>query len=101
MRNRVGKNDEITSTFFLKTEEIQIHPMKFSEIQEELVYSYSYVSESIISLILKTVAKQYNIPVWSHITFNVSKEDGLVGEPDFLIAPKLDYDFAPSYPIFL
>ncbi|WP_417909345.1 hypothetical protein [Candidatus Electronema sp. PJ] len=61
-------------------------------IGDNLKTRRSYVSEnaiceSIISPILNIVAKKNGIPVWSHVRFDVSEEEGLVGIPDFIIAP--------------
>jgi hypothetical protein len=52
----------------------------------------SYVSENaicenIISPILNVICKQNAISLWSHVKFDVSEEEGLIGIPDFLIAP--------------
>ncbi len=50
------------------------------------------ICKKIITPILNVVAEQ-NTPlnVWIEEPFNVDKEKGLVGEPDYLIAPATDY----------
>jgi hypothetical protein len=45
------------------------------------------ICEDIIKPILNLVEKKYPLLyVWSHVSYNVDKEKGLVGEPDYLIA---------------
>ncbi len=40
-----------------------------------------------ISPILNLVANANDLPVWSHMRFDVDEKVGLIGIPDFLIAP--------------
>ncbi|HDN27882.1 MAG TPA: hypothetical protein ENG03_12475 [Thioploca sp.] len=60
---------------------------------EKLNSTISFINEvatceDIIKPILNLVEKKYEaLQVWSHVTYNVDKEKGLVGEPDYLIAP--------------
>ncbi len=50
------------------------------------------ICERIISPILNIVSRHYErLNVWSHVTYNVNEAEGLVGEPDYLIAPKTKY----------
>jgi hypothetical protein len=50
------------------------------------------VCDAIIRPILDIVAENYNfLKVWSHVSYNVDEKKGLVGEPDYLIAPKTKY----------
>ena len=79
-------------TYFLQEKLISIHPEVLKIITDNLAMRRSYVSESsicetIISPILTIVAKQHQLPVWSHVRFDVSESDGLIGIPDYLIAP--------------
>jgi hypothetical protein len=79
-------------TSFLQEKSISIHPEIIKMITDNLATRRNYVSESsicetIISPILTTVAKQHQLPVWSHIRFDVSESEGLCGIPDYLIAP--------------
>ncbi len=67
----------------------------FDFIGDNLRTRRSYVSEnaiceSIIFPILNIVAKNNGLPVWSHVRFDITEEDGLVGVPDFIIAPASD-----------
>lgn len=48
------------------------------------------ICETIISPMLTLVSKAHQLPVWSHVRFDVSEEEGLIGIPDFLIAPASD-----------
>lgn len=41
----------------------------------------------VIAPVLSLVAEENELPVWSHVKFDVSEEEGLTGTPDFLIAP--------------
>lgn len=52
--------------------------------------SENAICESIVALILNIVSKNNDLPVWSHIRFDVSAEEGLSGIPDFIIAPASD-----------
>ena len=79
-------------TAFLQEKPILIHPEILKIITDNLTTRRNYVSESsicetIISPILTIVAKQHELPVWSHIRFDVSESEGLCGIPDYLIAP--------------
>jgi hypothetical protein len=49
------------------------------------------VCDAIIRPIIGIVAENYNLKIWSHVPYNVDEEKGLVGEPDYLIAPKTKY----------
>jgi hypothetical protein len=65
-------------------------------VQENLNDSTNYTTEyaicdALIHPILDIVAKNYTLKVWSHIQYNIDIQKGLVGEPDYLIAPKTKY----------
>jgi len=50
------------------------------------------ICEDIIKPILDLVAEKYNkLFVWSHMPYNVAPEEGLKGEPDYLIASRIKY----------
>ncbi len=51
------------------------------------IYNEFAICENIISPIITTVADYHDLLIWSHPTFDVDKELGLMGSPDFLIAP--------------
>lgn len=68
----------------------------FLMVQENLNDSTNYTTEyaicdALIRPILDIVAKNYTLKVWSHIPYNIDIQKGLVGEPDYLIAPKTKY----------
>ena len=74
-------------------------------IAEKLNSTISFINEvatgeDIIKPILNLVDKKYEaLHVWSHLTYNVDKEKGLVGEPDYLIAPMTDQALMSIPPI--
>ena len=83
------------STFFNK-KELTIPDFLFSMVKKNLKDKISYVSEyaiceRLIRPILDIVAENYLLKVWSHIPYNVDKEKGLIGEPDYLIATRTKY----------
>ena len=50
------------------------------------------ICEDIIKPILNLIEINYeSIHIWTHVTYNVDKDKGLVGEPDYLIAPRTKY----------
>jgi len=86
---------KLIETSFLQEIPIKIPNSLFEFIDDNLRIKRSYVSEnaiceSIISPILNILGKHNKISVWSHVRFDVSEEEGLVGIPDFLIAPTSD-----------
>ena len=82
---------------FIGQKEIQVPEYHFSMIAENISDSLSFVNETticerIISPVLHIVAKNYDkLKVWSHVAYNVDETKGLVGEPDYLIAPRTKY----------
>lgn len=82
-----------TESFIARTE-IAIPEYIFSRIQEKLKEDAYFINEfaiceHIISHILDEIAGQYqHLLVWSRPPFHVDKEQDLVGEPNYLIAPK-------------
>ncbi len=74
---------------FIGEKELRVTQALFDEIDDNLLSKWSYVSEdarceSIISPILRIVAKKNGLILWSHLTLNVT--DVLKGQPDYLIA---------------
>jgi len=77
---------------FVKEKQIDVDESLFRFIDDNVRTRRSYVSENaicenIISPMLNVVVKHNNLPLWSHVRFDVSEEEGLVGVPDFIIAP--------------
>lgn len=84
-------------TAFTQQKEFDVQEAVFSLITENINDSISFINEvticeRIISPILNIVSKNYErLDVWSHVPYNVDEENGLVGEPDYLIAPRTKY----------
>jgi hypothetical protein len=50
------------------------------------------ICERIIRPTLDLVEVKYELlHIWSHVPYNIDKKKGLVGEPDYLIAPRTQY----------
>ncbi|MBE9563562.1 MAG: hypothetical protein IMF12_11945 [Proteobacteria bacterium] len=83
---------QLQEQIFMQQKVISISEEMLNLIQNNLQLRRNYVSESaicetMISPILNLVANANDLPVWSHMRFDVDEKDGLVGIPDFLIAP--------------
>ncbi len=84
-------------TAFTRQKEINVLEVLFSIITENINDSISFINETaicerIISPILNTVSRNYErLNVWSHVSYNIDEKKGLVGEPDYLIAPRTKY----------
>jgi hypothetical protein len=83
-------------TAFLNEIELEILDVFFSMITKNLQDETNYINEfaiceTIIRPILGIVAENYNLKVWSHMPYNIDEKKGLIGEPDYLIAPKTKY----------
>ena len=84
-------------TAFINQKEIHIVEPLFSIMTESLNDDISFVNEvticeRIISPILNIVSRNYErLNVWSHVSYNIDEKKGLVGEPDYLIAPRTKY----------
>lgn len=82
---------------FIGQKEIRVPECLFSMIAENISDSLSFVNEiticeRIISPVLHIVAKNYDkLKVWLHVAYNVDETKGLIGEPDYLIAPRTKY----------
>jgi hypothetical protein len=85
---------EVRTEQFIGRKDIQIAEKIFSRLKVRLTDDAYFINdfaicEHIISLMLDEVAENYPpLLVWSRAPFNVDKELDLVGEPDYLIAPK-------------
>ncbi len=80
---------------FIKEEKIHLDKSLFDFVNDNLKSRRNYISEnaiceSIISPILNIIAKHNDLPIWSHVKFDISEEEGLIGVPDFIIAPASD-----------
>ena len=83
-------------TTFIGEQEIEVLDVFLSMLTKNLKEGINYINEfavcdAIIRPILGIVAENYNLKIWSHTPYNVDEEKGLVGEPDYLIAPKTKY----------
>ncbi|MGR0482447.1 MAG: hypothetical protein ACTFAL_13875 [Candidatus Electronema sp. V4] len=82
---------------FIGQKKIEVPECLFSMIAENISDSLTFVNETticerIISPVLHIVVKQHDqLKVWSHIAYNIDESKGLVGEPDYLIAPRTKY----------
>lgn len=88
-------NIKLVETSFLQEKSVEIKKDIFDFIDENLKLRRNYVSEnavceSIIAPILSVIAKHNQLPLWSHVRFDVSEKEGLVGIPDFIVAPASD-----------
>lgn len=76
---------------------VEVPDSDFKRIKNKLADDLNFINETticerIISPILELVANSYErLKIWSHVPYNVDKEKGLVGEPDYLIAPRTKY----------
>jgi len=88
---------EVKSAPFFDSRTLEIDNYPFLKIEKNIHDDMSYVNEiticeDIIKPILNLVAEKYtNLFVWSHISYLVEPDEGLTGEPDYLIAPKIKY----------
>ncbi|MCB1192515.1 MAG: hypothetical protein H7A23_01365 [Leptospiraceae bacterium] len=85
-------NIESSREKFVSENSTQINEGILEFLQNRLSSQTSYVSENsisemIIAPILVVISEKHNLPIWSHVRFDVSEEDGLIGVPDFLLAP--------------
>jgi len=82
---------------FINRLDIEISEVYFSDMKVRLSDSMNFINEAticerIIRPILDLVEVKYELlRIWSHVSYNVDTEKGLVGEPDYLIAPRTQY----------
>jgi len=100
-----GSVEQVASIFdikvkdgsIIKSKSIEVSELLLKHIEKRLCDSLSFRNEAticnkIITPILNIVAENNQpLNVWIQEPFNVDKEKGLVGEPDYLIAPVTDY----------
>ncbi|NJO15106.1 MAG: hypothetical protein HC877_04975 [Thioploca sp.] len=77
---------------FVEEQEIIIAPALVDFIKNNLKLRRNYVSENaicemMIAPILGIISYHHDLPLWSHVRFDISAEEGLIGVPDFLVAP--------------
>uniref|UniRef100_UPI0040576FEA hypothetical protein n=1 Tax=Candidatus Electrothrix sp. TaxID=2170559 RepID=UPI0040576FEA len=96
----VARKFDITvsgSVSFVERSVIAIPAYDFSRIEKKLIDELNFINEvticeRIISPILELVSEQYPLlKIWSHVPYNVDQAKGLVGEPDYLVAPRTKY----------
>ncbi|MCI5219603.1 MAG: hypothetical protein D3914_10560 [Candidatus Electrothrix sp. LOE2] len=96
---------EVRTESFIETKKIQVAEYIFARIEEKLREDAYFINEfaiceHIISQILDAVAEKYKqLLVWSHVPFHVDQEQSLVGEPDYLIAPKTKHGIMALPPL--
>jgi hypothetical protein len=88
---------KVKDASIINSKSIEISELFLNNIKKKLLDSLSFRNEAticnkIITPILNIVAENNKpLNVWIEEPFNVDKEKGLVGEPDYLIAPVTDY----------
>ena len=88
---------EVNITSFIQQKKIQIYESHFKRLKVKLSDNAYFINEfavceHIIAPILDLIVEKYSqFRVWSRVSFNVDKENDLIGEPDYLIAPKNKY----------
>lgn len=96
----VARKFDITvsgSVSFIERLKIEIPDYYFKNLEKKLLDDLNFINETticerIISPILELVSEQYeSLKLWSHVSYNVDQEKGLIGEPDYLVAPKTKY----------
>lgn len=95
---------ELIERTFVEEKEIVIKKDLFDFVSKNLRLRRNYVSENaicetMIAPILGIVAEHNDLPLWSHVRFDVSPEEGLIGIPDFMIAPASPIGTIPINPI--
>jgi hypothetical protein len=86
----------IQGKVFTKAKSLDVPSLLFSIIKDDLNDATNYVSEyavcdALIRPILGVVVRDYPLKIWSHVAYNVDEKQGLLGEPDYLIAPLTKY----------
>jgi len=83
---------ELIECAFVEEQEIEISKDLLAFIKKNLELRRNYISENsicetMIAPILGIVSYHNDLPLWSHVRFDISVEEGLIGVPDFLVAP--------------
>jgi hypothetical protein len=90
-------NIKVKDGSIINSKSIEISELLLDNIKRRLLNSLSFRNEATICNKVITpmlnIVEENNKPlnVWIEEPFNVDKEKGLVGEPDYLIAPATDY----------
>ncbi|MEN8216190.1 MAG: hypothetical protein ABFS56_07400 [Pseudomonadota bacterium] len=90
-------NLKVVDNYFIEQKEIKVSEIYFSDLKNRLRTSINFINEfticeEIIRPILDIIAANHtNLDIWSHVSYNVDAEKGLIGEPDYLIAPRTKY----------
>ena len=85
------------NTSFVDTLKMEVPEHDFWKIKKKLADSLNFINETtvcerVISPILELISDNYtSLRIWSHVPYDVDKEKGLTGEPDYLIAPVTKY----------
>ena len=95
---------QLHEKLFIQQKEMSVSQDITRLIQKNLQLRRNYISESaicetMISPILSVVAYENDLPLWSHVRFDVDEADGLMGIPDFLIAPASPIGTTFTHPI--
>lgn len=86
---------KLSEISFIQEKKIPVKEEMYNYIMDNLMLRRNYISEisiceTMISPILTVVSKYNDLPLWSHIRFDISEEDGLVGIPDYIADPVSD-----------
>ena len=90
-------NIEVRDGAFVERKSFQISELSYADIQDRLGARINFINEfticeAILRPILEIVAAEYDrLDIWSHVPYNVDADNGLIGEPDYLIAPWTKY----------
>ncbi len=89
---------------FVEEKKFECDEWIYNYISKNLETGTSYSSEAsicedIIKPIVKIVTDNNGLPVWSHVQFDVDKEKGLTGSPDYLFAPAMRGGVAFKLPV--
>jgi hypothetical protein len=96
---------EVRAIPFMDKKEIEIPELYLSRLRIKLADSAYFINEyavceHIITPILDLVVEKYaSLRIWSRIPFNVDQKNGLIVEPDYLIAPKTKYGGMETPPL--
>jgi len=88
---------ELKTAHFIDQLTIDIPEYPFLDIKQRLGDDMSFINETaicedIIKPILNLIEINYELlHIWTHVSYNVDKAQGLVGEPDYLIAARSKY----------
>jgi hypothetical protein len=95
---------KLKEAYFIQEKEIIVKKDIFNFIKENLETRRNYITENaicetMISPILNIVSKNNSLPIWSHVRFDISEAEGLIGIPDFIAAPASDIGTTFEIPV--